>query len=176
METKQHILTALSEIFTCWQELLASLGVEQINVPLAPSDWTVKDVVAHLWFWQEASIARMEAALNNTEPKYPEWWELFGSDPEEDVDRTNAWNYERNRDKPWLKVYADWKAQFKHYLELAQQVTEGDLLETGRYAWMGGYALSASSKGTLEHHQEHYADLSAWLQEHGKLNRGRVNG
>jgi hypothetical protein len=167
MNDKQQILTDLTDIFNRWQELLASLSEEQIKEPLLPSDWTVKDVVAHLWFWQQASVARMDAALHDREPKYPEWWEMFGPDPEEDVDRTNAWNYERNRDKPWLKVYADWKAQFQHYLELAGQVLEKDLLEPGRYAWMDGYALSASSRGTLEHHQEHYDTLCAWLREHG---------
>lgn len=168
MNDKQQILNELAETFNRWQELLASLSEEQIAEPLQPSHWTVKDVIAHLWFWQQASIARMEAALHDKEPEFPEWWEIFGPDPEEDVDRTNAWNYERNRNKPWQQVYTDWKAQFQHYLELARQVPEKDLLKPGRYEWMGDYALSASSLGALEHHQEHYESLRLWLREHGK--------
>jgi len=172
MNKKQKILNELTEIFNRWQELLASLSEEQITGQLLPSDWTVKDAVSHLWAWQQASVARMEAALHDREPDYPKWWEIFSPDPNEDVDRTNAWIYATNRDKPWSNVYADWKMQFQHYLELASQLPEKDLLEPGKYTWMDGYALSASSMGTLEHHQEHYDTLYAWLQEQGKLKNG----
>jgi hypothetical protein len=127
----------------------------------------VKDVVAHLWSWQQASVARMEAALKDQAPENPKWWALFAPNPEEDVDRTNAWLYEASKDKLWLKVSSDWKAQFQHYLELASQLPEKDLLEPGKYAWMGGYALSASSIATLEHHQEHYDSLRTWLVVQG---------
>jgi hypothetical protein len=173
MNEKQQILNKLTEIFSRWQELLTSLSEEQITKALLPSNWTAKDVVAHMWAWQQASVARMEAALHDLEPVYPKWWEILGPDPDEDVDRTNAWIYEANRDKPWLKVYADWKAQFQRYLELSGQVPEKDLLKLGRYAWMGGYALSASSRGTLEHHQEHFETLQTWLRDHEKLQTSR---
>jgi hypothetical protein len=167
MTNQEQILIGLTEIFNNWQVLLASLSEEQIATPLLPSSWTVKDIVAHMWGWQQASMARAEAAFHDREPKYPEWWEILGPDPEEDVDRTNAYLYDSNRNKPWSVVKADWKTQFMRYLELTKQVPEKDLLEPGRYAWMGIYALAASSEGSLGHHQEHYENLVAWLKEHG---------
>ena len=173
MSNKQQILIELSEIFDRWQELLASLSAAQINQPVLPSEWTVKDVVAHLWSWQQASVARMQAALQGGQPAYPAWWQEFKPNPDEDVDRTNAWIYEANRGKPWQMVYADWKAQFQHYLDLSRQLPEKDLLEPARYTWMNGSALLASSLGTLDHHQEHYDTLTAWLRENGKLKTGR---
>lgn len=57
MDSKQQILDELADIFNRWQVLLAGLSEEQIHSPLAPSIWTVKDVVAHLWSWQQGSIA-----------------------------------------------------------------------------------------------------------------------
>jgi hypothetical protein len=167
MNGKQQILTGLTEVYDRCQALLANLSEERIAKPLLPSSWTVKDVIAHLWSWQQASVARMEAALADREPEYPNWWEILGPDPEEDVDRTNAWLYVASRDKPWSRVYADWKAQFQRYLELTRQMPEEDLLQLGRYAWMGKYALSASAMGSLEHHEEHYETLSVWLGKHG---------
>jgi hypothetical protein len=172
MNDKQHILNDLTEIFNRWQEFLTNLSEEQITAPLVPSEWTMKDVVAHMWAWQQASVARAEAALHDREPEYPEWWRLMGPNPDEDVDRTNAWIYESNRDKPWSSVYADWKAQFQRYLELTRRVPEKDLLEPGRYAWMGTYALVASPMGSFDHHEEHLDTLDAWLREHGKLKTG----
>ncbi len=64
-------------------------------------------------------------------------------------------------------VYEDWKNQFEHYVELTKQIAEDDLLELGRYPWMGNYALSASAMGSLEHHEEHYDTLRLWLVQHG---------
>jgi hypothetical protein len=169
MENKKHILDGLSDIFNRWQVLLAGLSEEQILAPLTPSNWTIKDVVAHLWSWQQASLARMEAALQDKEPNYPDWWVQRGPDPEEDVDGTNALLYELSKEKPWRQVYSDWKTQFEHYLELTGQISEKDFLQPGRYAWMGQYAIADSSNGSLDHHKEHYETLTNWMMEHGGI-------
>lgn len=173
MNSKQQILDELADIFNRWQLLLASLNEAQRVTPLEPSPWTVKDVVAHLWSWQQASLARAVAAVQGTEPNYPAWWARFAPDPEEDVDRTNAWLFEASREKPWPAVYDDWKTQFMRYLETVGQVPEKDLLQPGRYAWMGEYALADSSNGSLDHHKEHYDTLMAWLRQHGGI-QGRA--
>jgi hypothetical protein len=172
MDRKQQILDGLAEIFNRWQVLLSSLSEEQIHTQLAPSSWTVKDMVAHLWSWQQASVARAEAALADQSPEMPAWWASFAPDPEEDVNRTNAWLYEASRDKAWQKVYTDWKSQFLHYLELVRRIPEKDFLQGGRYAWMGKYALADSSNGSLDHHAEHYEILVTWLQAHGGIQSG----
>jgi len=166
MNAKQHIIDELAEIFNRWQILLASLSEEQLNAPLVPSSWTVKDVVAHLWSWQQASVARMEAGLQDEEPNYPNWWIQRGPDPDEDVDGTNALIYSLSKDKPWQVVFVDWKTQFMHYLKLTQQIPEVDFLQPERYTWMGKYAIADSSKGALDHHKEHFDTLLAWLKEH----------
>jgi hypothetical protein len=168
MEKKQQIIDELTEIFNRWQELLTDLSEEEIMQPLLPSTWTVKDIVAHLWGWQQASVARAEAALHHTLPNFPSWWEINGPDPNEDVDRTNAWLYEASKEKPWLDVYTGWKTQFEHFLELTSQIPEKDLLEPGRYAWMGNNPLSASAIGSWDHHLEHFDTLTAWLQDDGR--------
>ena len=162
----------LEEVFERWDDLLASLSEKQIAAQVLHDNWSVKDVISHLWAWQQASLARAEAALQGNVPEYPEWWRIFGPDPEEDVDRTNAWIYETYRDKSWSSVYKDWKSQFLRYLVLIKEIPEQDLLEQGKYEWMGGYSLSASALGSLEHHQEHLEALSAWLRKRGILKTG----
>jgi hypothetical protein len=165
MNEKQQILDDLVKIFKQWQVLLASLSYAQILAPMAPSSWTIKDLVAHLWSWQQASVARAVAALSGQQPRYPAWWEQCGPDPEEDVDATNSLLYSLSKDKSWTQVYTAWKAQFTRYLELTRQVPEKDFLQPGRYTWMGKWALADSTKGSLSHHQEHYEMLTAWLRD-----------
>lgn len=102
----------------------------------------------------------------------PAWWTLFAPDPNEDVDRTNAWLYEASRDKTWQRVYDEWKSQFMHYLEVVGSVPEQDFLTPGRYTWMGKFALADSSRGSLDHHMEHYETLIAWLRTHSEMQPG----
>ncbi len=167
MNDKKQILIMLKEEFNRWEELLVSMSEEQTTAPNLSSNLSIKDVIAHLWAWQQLSVARMEAALHNREPEYPSWPERLGPDPEEDVDQTNAWIYETYRDKPWSSVYADWRAQFLRFLELSEEIPEKDLLDPARYAWMGEYPLSASLQGSYEHHEEHLESLLAQLGHKG---------
>lgn len=68
MNMKGHILAALREQSERWEELLVSLSEEQITAPRFDLDWSIKDVVAHLWAWQQISIARMEAGAHDRAP------------------------------------------------------------------------------------------------------------
>ena len=165
MNMKEHIPTALREQFDRWGDLLASLSEEQITAPLLPSDWSIKDVIAHLRTWQQRSIARMEAALFNREPEFPRWLAGVDPDSEGNTDRTNAWIYETCREQLWLKVYQNWIAGFLRFLESGEGISEKDLLDAGRYPWLKGFPLAFILLASYDHHQEHYEKLLAWLQE-----------
>jgi hypothetical protein len=64
MDDKTTIVAMLREEFKRWEELLAGMSEAQLTDPQLPSNWSIKDVIAHLWPWQQRSIARMEAALH----------------------------------------------------------------------------------------------------------------
>jgi hypothetical protein len=168
MNMKHHILAALSEVFDQWEELLASLTEDQITTALLPSDLPIKDVVAHLMAWQQRSIARVEAARLDREPEFPKWPAAL--DPEaEDVDSINAWIYESYRQQPWSQVHQTWADGFRRFLKSAEQISERDLLDGGRYAWLKDYPLALILLGSYDHHQEHIEKLQGWLKEHGKI-------
>ena len=166
MEDKEQLIAQLRDVFHRWEDLLAGIGEEQITAPQPSSGWSVKDELAHLWGWQQVSVARVEAALNGSKPQYPKLAEIVDLDDEEgDVDRANAWIYETNRAKPWPTVYSDWKAQFRRFLELSEQVPESDLLTKGKYTWLEHYSLSEVLSGSYEHHVEHLEELRARLHK-----------
>jgi len=168
MNMKEHILTGLKEQFQRWEELLASLSAEQITARLLPSPWTTKDVITHLWAWQQRSIARLEAALFEREPAYPKWLPELDPDVESNTEPTNAWIYDTYREQPWSKAYQDWRAGFLQLLELGAEISERDLLDASRYPWLSGYSLGFILLATYDHHQEHLEKLQAWLGEHEK--------
>ena len=166
MNMKQHILAGMRDEVDQWEDLLASLTPEQLAAPLLPSHWSVKDVMAHLWAWQQRSIARIEAALNNHLPEFPAWGEGIDPEEEDSTDRVNERLYQIYRDQPWPQVYSTWKEDFQHLLSLSEQVSERDLLDASKYPWLKGYALALILLASYDHHQEHYEKLSTWLADH----------
>jgi hypothetical protein len=148
------MLSALREEFERWQELLVSLSEAQITAAQLDEGWSVKDVVAHLHAWQQRSVARLEAARGGREPDYPAWPTQFDLEAE-DISDLNAWLYATYCDQPWPAVRRDWREGFRRFLEAGAALSEDELGEVGRYAWLEGYALIAVLQGSYEHHREH---------------------
>jgi hypothetical protein len=165
MGNKQQILAKLQGEFERWEEMLASLSEAQISAPQLPEDWSIKDVVAHLRSWQQRSIARLQAALDDQAPEYPAWPAQFDPEAEGQPHDLNAWLYNKDRDRPWPSVHQDWRAGFLRFLELGAAIPEKDLLDAKRYAWMEGQPLASSLQASLEHHQEHMDYLKPVLSQ-----------
>lgn len=164
MNMKEHIITALKEQFQRWEELLASLGEEQLTAPRFDLGWSIKDVMAHLWAWQQISIARLEAGVQNRQPEYHEWI-ISIENWEDDADRVNAVTFERQHDHSWQEVYQNWKTGFLQLLESGNRISERDLLDGDKFSWLGGHSLAAILIASYDHHQEHFEKLLAWLKK-----------
>lgn len=168
MNMKEHILAALREQFNRWEELVSSMSEAQLTTPYLPSHWSTKDEIAHLWAWQQRSIARLEAALSNREPEFPIW--VPGLDPnvESNTEQINNWIHQANRDLPWPQVHQNWREGFLRFLELGEKISEIDLLASGKYAWLDGCPLAFILLASYDHHQEHWDKTPAWLKELGR--------
>ena len=153
---KEHILAALREQALKWEELLLNLSEEQIAAAQFDLGWSIQDVVAHLWGWQQISIARLQAAALDREPAFPAWLVNLPGNWEEDVDHTNAWIYQENHAKPWPKVHQSWREGYLGMLSSAGPISEKNLLDKERYTWLDGYSPLDVLIGSYEHHQEHY--------------------
>lgn len=165
MNMKEHILAALREQFNSWEELLAGLSEEQLTAPYFDFDWSIKDVIAHLWAWQQISIARLEAGSQDREPEFPKWIVESTDNWEEDADRVNALTFETQHSKSWSQTYESWQIGFLRLLDLGNEISERNLLDGDRYPWLKGYSLAFILVASYDHHQEHYEKLTRWLQE-----------
>jgi len=160
---KQTVLRLAKHVYQGWQDRLSSLSSAQIHASLLPTRWTTKDVVAHLWSWQQRSIARLEAGQAGRKPQFPAW--PAGLDPNaHDVQRLNDWLYEQNRLRPWQQVHADWQAGFQRLLALGEAIPQPDLETPGRYAWLPGHSLAYIIFASCDHHQEHLGELNEGLR------------
>ena len=172
MYMKTHLLAALREEFEHWETVLAGLSETQITAIPAPGELSLKDEIAHLWAWQQRSIARLEAGLSGTAPKMPTWWPDATVARPDDTDahevmtnQVNALIYETFRDRAWSEVYQSWQSAFRHFLDVGAALPEPALLDASRYGWLNGYSLADVLLGSYDHHQEHLEKLLARLMQ-----------
>lgn len=167
MSMKDHILAGLREQFDQWVALLDSLSESQLTTPLEAGEWSIKDIVAHLWAWQQRTIARNEAAAANREPVFSEWPANIDPDKEGSADAINAWIYATYHDQTWASIYHKWKSGFQRFIDTAAAISERDLLDSERFSWLNGYSVAMVVLASYEHHLEHYEKLQDWLKSHG---------
>lgn len=166
MSMKDHILTALREQFKQLEELFASLNEEQLTAPHFDDNWSIKDIVNHLWGWQQISIARVSAGVLGCEPTFPDWLMNCPGGWDEDSNQTNAWIYKNFHSRSWTQANNHWREGFLQLLDSGQKVSEKDLLDGDRYVWLRGYSLAFILIASYEHHQEHLEKLLDWLKDH----------
>lgn len=164
MNMKDHLLCALREQIASWESLLSGMSEAQLATPLETSPWTAKDLLAHVYAWQQRTIARFQAALADRPPVYPQWLPGVVPDTEDVNDRVNAWLYDTYHDFPWTELHALWLDSYHQLISLAESIPQPELLDSDRYPWMSGYALAHSLLATYDHHQEHYDMLAGWLE------------
>jgi hypothetical protein len=165
MNEKQQLLAALRAAFNNWEALLAGLGDARITARQLSDGWSIKDVMGHLHAWQQRSIARLEAALGDHEPRFPNWPAHLDPETADEPHELNDWLYQRYRDRPWPDVYQQWRDGFLRFLELAAAIPAAALSDADRYPWLEGYTLADILLGSLNHHIEHFDTLRAWLEQ-----------
>lgn len=161
MEIPSQHISSLKAVFHRWETFLDDLSEQDAVEKSSPTDWTIKDVIAHLRAWQQVSIARLEAARNNAKPDYPDW--LTGTDPfeaEEQGESFNARIQALSQKISWPSVHQEWRTGFLRLLALAESIPHRDLSDTQLYPWLRGYTLADVLTGTIAHHQEHLEDLT----------------
>jgi hypothetical protein len=95
MTIQEHILAALRAHCERWQDLQAGPSKAQIAAPFLEGGRSIRDQILHLWPWQQASLARMEAALSQREPEFPPWLAELPGDGEQD--RANQCKRQRSQ-------------------------------------------------------------------------------
>jgi hypothetical protein len=165
---KQKLMAIFEMEFEAWERLLAGLSTAQITNPSLPDGSSIKDTMAHLAAWQQRTSARLQAALHDHEPRFPQWpVELDEEESRDAVDRANAWILATHRDRPWADVHREWREGFLRFLQLVRAIPESDLRPDGKLAWMAEYQFSDVLAGAYDHHHsEHRGLLEAWRREH----------
>lgn len=142
-----------------YERLLAEVDEEQMLEPGLPGGWSVKDVIAHVNWYEQEMVVLLETRVFAGS----ELWEL-------PADERNIPIHEQNKDLPLGEVLLESNRVFERLWELVSQLTDEDLMQASHFDEMPGdwepWQVIASN--TYEHYQEHNLDIRAWLAERAK--------
>lgn len=136
--TKAQLMAETRQEYEALEGFLAVLTPEQMVQPGALGDWTPKDVLAHLYEWQQMFFRWYEAGRRGETPPVPaegfKWSQLPA---------LNQQIYEQYRDWSLEKVLEAFRSSHRRTVEFLQGLSDADLTTPGLYPWMNKNALIA---------------------------------
>lgn len=144
-KTKGELLAQATERYQALMEVVETLPTEELLAPGTIGEWSIKDVLAHIWTWQQMMFAWYEAGTEGYVPKTPSEDYTWRQTPE-----LNQVIYEENKHRPLGEVLLLLASSHEKMVLLIETLSERELFDKGVYAWtksamLGSYFTSATS-------------------------------
>jgi uncharacterized damage-inducible protein DinB len=151
-----QLATMIRDTAREFELLMARLSVAQMNQPGAVGVWSVKDVLAHIAFWQRYAAALARAVANGETPQ---------RQVDDETESRNASVVTQYYLAPIGAVLASWNEAREELLEQIHDLSEDDLNNPDRFAWSEGRTLlDRIAANSYEHEQEHIEQIRAWMR------------
>jgi len=163
-KSKAELLAMRHALYAHFDALIASLSEQQIHMPGVNGDWSVKDHIAHLTFWERQNLLEILQAIEQGTT-----WTDPGLESTEEVrDQTNQQVYLQNKGRSLADVLAEFQATHLQVLVYLEKLNEEELRTP--YEWLKGYTIITWLSEPNDHYQEHEQYILDWLtrQSHAK--------
>jgi hypothetical protein len=156
------LLESASSAQNAW---IGELSAAERAAAGTPEQWSAKDMLAHVVFWQQVTIDRLAAAQRGEEPP------MFG-----DFQPVNERVFEERRELPWEQVLADAERAYATLTEHVRAMDAQVLTDPQRFAWTKGQALISGILANgfwhpIEHAAHYYVAHGAPEQASALLDR-----
>lgn len=165
--SKQELLRRIRERHADMEQLLAYLSADQMTAPVLDAGWSVKDSLAHLAAWETMMLGwignfqRGERAL-----RWAPGFEIEGENGERQMNRFNAYLFERNKTRELRDVLDEYRATFAHIVETIEGLSDAEIFEENYFPARNGSPLLDLIIGdSYEHYDEHLGWIRAWLEK-----------
>lgn len=145
---KAAILDRIRATHQPLEALLAQLNPDRMSQPGVNGDWSVKDMLAHITWWEQHLLRRLRTGHDDLDGE--------AEDDQSATDRVNAAVFAANRDRPLADVRADFDASYSEVLAVIGAMADDALASDEVYEDI--------SWDTLRHYPAHISMLSAWIE------------
>jgi hypothetical protein len=163
---RAELLAAMRATRAQLDAALAGMSPEQLTLPGAVGEWSVKDVLAHLTACEVELLTNLFKAQRRQKPG-----KMDLSDAE--VEAQNQKWYREYQDRPLQSVLADFEGVHRQGLRVVEGLSEAALAEPA--PWDRGKSLGYYFQDWIvDHEAEHLPELLAWrkAQTHGANGAG----
>jgi hypothetical protein len=153
--TKNTLLEQIHAERRQLEETLGRISREEMLLPGASGEWTVKDVLAHISAWERRMIQWVQSHLKHENPDIPLPW---------DVDRMNAETQARDKEKPLADVLDEFEGSYKDSLALVEGLSEEQLETIYPDTWPMDALWIGIAANMNWHYKEHNDLIRKWLE------------
>jgi uncharacterized protein (TIGR03083 family) len=155
--TKQEIRSALEASRTSLLDAIDGLTPDQLLLPSAVGEWSVRDILQHLSLW-EAELVRL---LVHVDQGRKAVGQSFVPNP--DFDSLNARWHAETKDRPLERVLEDFHGVRRQTLRWVDEYSDEDLMRIRREGWLHNQSLARwIAEYSYEHEAEHTLAIRAW--------------
>lgn len=159
--SKARLLEILHAKRAEYDEAVAGVPMAHMAEPGAAGHWSIKDIVAHLTYYERWMADRMHEQLRG---------ETYEPTPLDMMhwDQRNDLVYEGIKDKPLADVLADSQDAFIRLIESVAAHSEAFLLEPQQFSGLPQPILvwNMLRSEVYDHYGQHIPDIRAWAAAH----------
>ena len=156
--TKNELLEKIRASREALQAVLESVPPERRDQAGVSGEWSVKDILVHLNFWEGQLVTMLFQLRGGAAPTTVQ----FGS---KDVEQINAAWFQQGRERAWDAAWSDFLGLGKQIPRRVGEFSEDELNTVKLHPKLRGLSLARwIASDSYEHEDEHRAAIEAWLQ------------
>ena len=145
------------KILASREKLDSALGLiddQKKSLVILHGEWSVKDLLGHLAYWENHVATLYEALKDGKSPE-----------PVKDLDSLNSAALVDMQDKSLYQVKVIEQAAYQRVLEILEKASDPELFDPDHFPWTKGSSFQEQiSDNTWDHYDEHLPELEAWLK------------
>ena len=150
---RQQLLKQLDKAWTAFQASYAGLSDEQLTEPGVTGHWSVKDLIAHVTWWEEEALKHLPLILTGGRP--PRYSVQYGG-----IDAFNAQMTEQKRGLSLSDVLRQMDATHRRLVAYVQNVPEEQFMRETR-------VRRRLRLDTYSHYPQHAKAIREWRERSG---------
>jgi hypothetical protein len=158
--SKPHLLAEIRGQRDALDALLARVPADQLSRPLPGDDWSIKDILAHIFAWEQVLLYWWQAGQGHEIPTDPS-----PNLSHEEIERLNTDFYQAHRHRPLAEVQAHYRRSYTQVMAILEAAPAAALEQPGYFPWAEGQPFASFVIGnTSDHYQEHRLQIANWLE------------
>jgi hypothetical protein len=161
---KSEFLSWLQEEYRQWEVLLERIDPTHMDQVGVNSQWSFKDLVAHMTGWNRRLVANIQTTVHHEPEPPPPWPGHLQTD-----DEINTWIYETYRERSAQQVLDESQQVFQHLFTVVKDLPADAKVETVHQGdreyylvWLDDQRIQPGE--FFDHfHDDHEQDVRAWL-------------